>query len=120
MKIAFALVASVALFGCGSDATMSSHHVSSDSVAVASDSSAPVSQITITGLKFSVPENAMSADQFELVNNDAVAHNFMLLDETVSVDVAAGETVALPQFKPGSYPFHCHIHPSMMGTLVVS
>ena len=116
MKIALTLVASFALFGCGSDAAMSS----TDSIAVATDASAPVSQITITGMKFSVPENAMSTDQFELVNNDGVAHNFMLLDETLSVDVAAGETVALPQFKPGSYPFHCHIHSSMMGTLVVS
>ena len=65
-------------------------------------------------------ENAMSTDRFELVNNDAVAHNLMLLDDTVSVDVAAGETVALPVFEPGNYPFHCHIHPDMMGELVVS
>ena len=71
-------------------------------------------------MKFSVPDIAMSTDRFEVVNNDAVAHNFMLLDDTVSVDVAAGETVALPPFKPGKYPFHCHIHPSMMGELVVS
>ncbi len=71
-------------------------------------------------MKFSVPETTMSTDQFELINNDAIAHNFMLLDDTVSVDVAAGETVAMPAFKPGSYSFHCHIHPSMMGTLVVS
>ena len=125
MKIAFVLVASVALFGCGSDASNSMDHTSSDSVAVATDSSATnstasASQITIIDMKFSVPENAMSTDQFEVVNNDAVAHNFMLLDDTLSVDVAAGETVALPQFKPGKYPFHCHIHPSMMGELVVS
>ena len=120
MKNAFVLVASVALFGCGSDATSSSHHAASDSVAVVTDSSASASQITIIELKFSVPDNAMSTDRFEVVNNDAVAHNFMLLDDTVSVEVAAGETVALPQFKPGKYPFHCHIHPSMMGELVVS
>jgi len=120
MKIAFVVVASVALFGCGSDASNSMHHASSDSVVIATDSSAPVSQITIIDMKFSVPENAMSTDQLEVVNNDAVAHNFMLLDDTVSVDVPAGETIALPQFKPGKYPFHCHIHPSMMGELVVS
>ena len=124
MKIACVLVASVVLFGCGSDATMTSDMSadvsSTDSVAVATDSSAPVSQITIIDMQFSVPENAMSTDRFELVNNDAVAHNLMLLDDTVSVDVAAGETVALPKFEPGNYPFHCHIHPDMMGELVVS
>jgi len=122
MKIAVAIVASVVLFGCGSDGATSAHHSSSDSVAVTveTDSSAPASQITIIDMKFSVPKNAMSTDRFELVNNDAVAHNLMLLDDTVSVDVAAGETVALPQFKAGKYPFHCHIHPDMMGELVVS
>jgi len=87
---------------------------------VSTDPSAPVSQVTIIDMKFSAPKNAMSTDRFELVNNDAVAHNLMLLDDTVSVDVAAGETVALPVFEPGNYPFHCHIHPDMMGELVVS
>ena len=124
MKIAFVLAASVALFGCGSDGTTSttrsSGMPSTDSVTVAVDSSAPVSQITIIDMQFSVPETAMNTDRFELVNNDAVAHNLMLLDDTVSVDVAAGETVALPKFEPGNYPFHCHIHPDMMGELVVS
>ncbi len=120
MKIAFVLATSVALFGCGSDGNNSAHHASNDSVEVAVDSSAPVSQITIIDMQFSVPETAMNTDRFELVNNDAVAHNLMLLDDTVSVDVAAGETVALPKFEPGNYPFHCHIHPDMMGTLVVS
>ena len=124
MKIVLTLVASFALFGCGSDATTTSDVTSdvssTDSVTVATDASAPVFQISITDMQFSVPENAMSTDQFEIVNNDAVKHNLALLDETVSVDVAAGETVALPQFAPGTYEFHCHIHPSMMGTLVVS
>ena len=120
MKFAFVLVVSVALFGCGSDASTSTHHSSSDSMVVSTDPSAPVSQVTIIDMKFSVPKNAMSTDRFELVNNDAVAHNLMLLDDTVSVDVAAGETVVLPEFEPGNYPFHCHIHPDMMGELVVS
>ncbi|TSA02601.1 MAG: hypothetical protein D4R77_12350 [Planctomycetaceae bacterium] len=124
MKIVLTLVASFALFGCGSDAATSSIETSdvssTDSVAVATDASAPVFQISIADMQFSVPENAMSTDQFELINNDAVAHNLMLLDDSVSVDVAAGETVALPQFAPGTYEIHCHIHPSMIGTLVVS
>ena len=110
MKIAYALIISVALFGCGSDI---------DSVSVATDSSAPISQITIIDMQFSLPENAMSTDRFELKNSDSVEHNLMLLDDTLSVDIAAGETVALPQFEPGNYPFHCHIHHSMMGALVV-
>lgn len=120
MKIVLTLVASFALFSCSSDATTSTDMSTADSVMVTTDASAPVFQISITDMQFSVPENAMSTDQFELVNNDAVKHNLMLLDDSVSVDVAAGETVALPQFAPGTYEIHCHIHPSMVGTLVVS
>ena len=96
MKIAYALIISVALFGCGSDI---------DSVSVATDSSAPISQITIIDMQFSLPENAMSTDRFELKNSDSVEHNLMLLDDTLSVDIAAGETVALPQFEPGNSHF---------------
>ena len=124
MKTAFTMVVSLALFGCGSDAATSSTETSNvsstDSVAVATDASARVSQITIIDMQFSVPENAMSTDRFVLVNNDVVAHTLTMLDASFSVDIAAGETVALPQFKAGTYEFHCHLHHSMMDTLVVS
>jgi plastocyanin len=35
-------------------------------------------------------------------------------------NIAAGKSVAITApTKPGSYPFHCSIHSSMIGTLVV-
>jgi len=80
----------------------------------------PVAQITIEKMQFSVPATVSSTGALELVNNDSVGHNLMLMDESYSVDVAPGERVALPQFKPGEYSFHCHIHPTMIATLTVS
>jgi plastocyanin len=93
------------LFGCGGSSSPQSSHIS---------------QITIAKMEFSVPASVSHSDHIELVNNDSVGHNFMLMDESFSIDIAPGKTVALPQFKPGKYPFHCHIHPTMMGTLTVS
>jgi plastocyanin len=77
-------------------------------------------EISITNFVFTVPEGAMQGDQVQLKNNDDVAHNFMPLDDSFSLDVAAGETVDLPMLAAGSYPFHCHIHPNMMGTLTIN
>ena len=77
-------------------------------------------EISITNFVFTVPEGAMQGDQVQLKNNDAVAHNFMPLDDSFSLDVAAGETVDLPLLAAGSYPFHCHIRPNMMGTLTIN
>jgi len=77
-------------------------------------------EISITNFVFTVPEGAMQGDQVQLKNNDDVAHNFMPLDDSFSLDVAAGETVDLPLLVAGSYPFHCHIHPNMMGTLTIN
>lgn len=76
--------------------------------------------ISITNFVFTVPENVMEGDLVQMKNNDAEAHNLMPLDESFSIDVAAGETVDLPLLGKGTYQFHCHIHPDMMGTLVIN
>ena len=77
-------------------------------------------EISINDFAFTVPEGVMQGDLIQLKNNDTVAHNFMPLDDSFSLDVAAGQTVDLPLLATGSYPFHCHIHPNMMGTLTIN
>ncbi len=113
MRLPLILILPLTLFGCGTDSVTGS----SDS---SSPKASPVVQITIEKLQFSVPATVSNTDALELVNNDSVGHNLMLMDESFSIDVAPGETVALPQFKPGEYSFHCHIHPTMIATLTVS
>lgn len=83
-------------------------------------STGKTAEISITNFVFTVPENVMQGDLVRLKNNDAQAHNFMPLDDSFSIDVAAGETVDLPLLEKGTYQFHCHIHPDMMGTLVIN
>ena len=113
MRLPLTLFLSFALFGCGTDTGAGP----SDS---SSPKTSPVVQISIENMQFSVPTSVAGTDDFELVNKDSVAHNLMLMDESFSVDVGPGKTVALPQFKPGEYSFHCHIHPTMIATLTVS
>ena len=106
LLLAFLVIPVVA--GCGSSAT----------VEVAP--TGKTAEISITNFVFAVPEGVMQGDLVQLKNNDNVAHNLMPLDDSFSVDVAAGQTVDLPLLATGSFEFHCHIHPNMMGTLTIN
>ena len=103
-----ALLVVPVLAGCGSSST------------VEVTPSGKTVEISINNFAFTVPEGVMQGDLIQLKNNDTVAHNFMPLDDSFSLDVAAGETVDLPLLAAGLYPFHCHIHPNMMGTLTIN
>jgi plastocyanin len=61
-----------------------------------------------------------------VTNNDTVTHTLTGLTASNPLgkfdtgNIAAGKSVAITApTKPGSYPFHCSIHSSMIGTLVV-
>ncbi|MCX6514213.1 MAG: hypothetical protein F2882_04170 [Actinobacteria bacterium] len=101
----------LAVFGVG---------CSSDTTEPAAPLSGRTVEIAITDFEFVVPNEVLSSDRIVLLNNDSVDHNLMPLDESFSVDVGAGKTAELPQLAPGKYAFHCHIHPDMMGEIVVS
>ena len=103
-----ALIVVPVLAGCGSS---SSAEVTPSGKTV---------EISITNFTFTVPADVSQGDLVQLKNNDTVAHNFMPLDDSFSLDVAPGQTVDLPLLAKGSYPFHCHIHPNMMGTLTIN
>ena len=77
-------------------------------------------EISITNFVFTVPEGVVQGDLVQLINNDTVPHNLMPLDDSFSIDVAGGQTVDLPLLAAGTYAFHCHIHPDMMGTLTIN
>lgn len=77
--------------------------------------------ITISMFAFTTPAHVKPGATIKITNMDSVNH-------TVTSDTAGIFDVAAPAkstvtFKapstPGTYPFHCSIHTSMHGTLVV-
>ena len=77
--------------------------------------------ITIEGFKFSLA-NAAAGASVPVVNEDGSAHTATADNgEFDSGEVEGGGegSITAPD-KPGQYPFHCEIHPSMKGTLTVT
>lgn len=65
---------------------------------------------------------AKSASSITVDNQDSVTHTFTIDGTQVDVSIDGGtvfngESAGLA---PGTYPFHCKIHPSMTGTIIVS
>ena len=109
-----ALLLAVSAAACGSSGAK--QKVSSPSTAVAAGST-----ITIAGFGFGSPLTVKPGDQVAVKNNDSVTHTVTADDgKSFSVSVAGNGTAsfAAPS-TPGTYPFHCTVHPQMHGSLVV-
>jgi plastocyanin len=93
-----------------SSAPANSSGASSDAVKIADFKFAPATLTVAHGASVSV------------TNNDSTAHTFTADDgksfDTGNLDPGASKSVSVAQ--PGSYPYHCDIHPFMHGKLVVS
>jgi plastocyanin len=81
-------------------------------------SSAPV--ITIKDFGFTTPSSVGPGAKVSVNNMDTVAHT-VTADSGNAFDNPAppGNSSFTAPTKPGSYPFHCNIHPEMHGILVV-
>jgi plastocyanin len=69
------------------------------------------------------PVSAKVGDVITWTNADAAPHKVGLDDGscTMSSNIAGGGGKASLVFSvPGTYPFHCTIHPSMKGTITIS
>jgi plastocyanin len=109
------LAAATLLAGCGgSDSNASS------SAKAASGASG--SAVTISDFKFA-PESltAKSGAKVTVTNDDSTAHTATADDgksfDTGTLDQGSSQTISVT--KPGSYAYHCTIHPFMKGTIVV-
>ncbi len=78
--------------------------------------------VTIQGFAFH-PDCfiAKSAASITVTNQDTLTHTFTIDGTPVDVLVDAGQTVNEKSagLAPGTYPFHCKIHPTITGTLIV-
>ena len=79
--------------------------------------------VTIQDLAFT-PDcfAAASASSITIDNKDSVTHTFTIDGTQVDVSINGGETFngESAGLDPGTYPFHCTIHSSMTGTVIVS
>jgi plastocyanin len=104
---------------CGSSG--SSTGSASGSAAGASGSGgSSAAVITIKDFQFATPASVAPGTTITVKNEDSTAHT-VTADKGNAFDDQAqpGSSTFTAPTTPGSYPFHCTIHPEMHGTLVV-
>jgi plastocyanin len=75
--------------------------------------------IMIKDFTFTVPTSVSPGATVTVHNMDGLAHTVTADDGGFDSPAPAGNSSFTAPTKPGSYPFHCSIHPEMHGTLVV-
>jgi plastocyanin len=78
-------------------------------------------QVAIKGFAFSPTSLTIKAgESVTWTNQDSAGHTVVADNgEFKSGDVAQGATYTFKFDKAGTYPYHCGIHPTMTGTIVV-
>jgi len=125
--LAISLAAGVALFltSCGDNSTTGSTGSVGVSTAATSGGSSATSatsdqQVVVQGYKFPAI-TAAAGSTLTLVNRDLEPHTVTANDGSFGskpFSPSKSATLTVPT-SPGSYAFHCKIHPTMHGTLVV-
>ena len=107
--------------GCGggsnSSASANSKGPASPAASGGSSSAVKISNFTFAPASVTVEQGA----RVTVTNQDSTAHT-ATADDGHSFDtgtLAHGASQTISVSKPGSYPYHCSIHPFMHGTLVV-
>jgi plastocyanin len=111
----------VALAGCGSSGSGSSAgSTTAQSAGSSSAAAASAATITIKDFAFSTPASVSPGAKVTVDNRDDTAHTVTAdSGHTFDDSAATGKSTFTAPTTPGSYPFHCSIHPEMHGTLVV-
>lgn len=123
------LVTAAALAACGSSsggspATSAAPAASAGATTAAAGSATTAAgtagaTITIDSFTYKTPEVAPGAT-VTVRNDDSVRHTVTADDDAFTVAVGKGSTGTFTApAKAGSYAFHCAVHASMKGTLVV-
>ena len=116
-----AVMAFIALLlaGCGGGSSPNSSAKSSGSP---TQTAVAGSAVKISDFKFSPATETVNPGARVTVTNDDSPTHTVTADDGHSFDtgdLADGQSHTISISKPGSYPYHCSIHPYMHGTLVV-
>ena len=78
--------------------------------------------VSIKGFAFNPAQIAAKVGQaITFKNDDSAPHTATLVDGSCTTgNIAVAASDGLVFTAAGSYPFHCKIHPSMVGTIVIS
>ena len=123
-RLVLAGLCAVTLVACGSSGSSSSSGATSESSSASgqssSDAGSTASTVTIKDFSFTTPDSVSPGATITVDNKDGTAHT-VTSDDGDSFDDAAppGTTTFTAPTTPGTYPFHCSIHPEMHGTLIV-
>jgi plastocyanin len=90
--------------------------------ACAESSAAGEVKVAIKDFAFNPADITASVGQtITFSNGDSVPHTASLDDGSCTTpNIAGGSSDGLTFSAPGTYPFHCNVHPTMKGTITVS
>lgn len=119
VAIAVLAVALVALMGCSSGGGTSSSSAAPSGGTSSGGASAGGDAVTIQNFSFSPASlTVKTGATVTWTNKDSVAHTVVGTDFK-SDQIAPGATYTHAFTTAGSYDYHCSIHPSMTGTIIV-
>jgi len=107
----------VMLVGCGASASTDS----AGSAATTPETAPAGAEVVVVQNYVFSPMTAAAGSKLRLENRDPEAHNISSdtgLFKSGPFSTKQSAVLDVPN-TPGSYPFHCEIHPTMHGTLVV-
>jgi len=116
LGIAAAAAALVPL-ACGDD---SGDDSSTATTQAAGTQPSATSEATITIENFEFKVLPAKAGTITIDNKDSAEHTVTADDGSFSVNVPGKSTATIEVDSPGTYPFHCNIHSTMKGSLVVT
>jgi plastocyanin len=122
LVLALVLVAAACGSGDDSDTATAGNSDTTTTTATAEKAGGDEAYIEIKGFQFTVPKSVAAGAKVEIRNVDSATHTVTADDGSFdSKEISGGEegSITAPS-TPGTYMFHCNIHPSMKAELVVT